>query len=49
MRDEEGNPCSSRIVGAPAGPASSGSSYLPADQLTAWGQGIAQVARQLAG
>jgi cytochrome oxidase Cu insertion factor (SCO1/SenC/PrrC family) len=26
-----------------------GSSYLPADQLTAWGQGIAQVARQLAG
>ena len=28
---------------------SAGSSYLPADQLTAWGQGIAQVARQLAG
>jgi hypothetical protein len=26
-----------------------GSSYLPADQLTAWGQGIAQVARQLTG
>jgi cytochrome oxidase Cu insertion factor (SCO1/SenC/PrrC family) len=26
-----------------------GSSYLPAGQLTAWGQGIAQVARQLAG
>jgi hypothetical protein len=28
---------------------SAGSSYLPADQLTAWGQGIAQVARQLTG
>ena len=28
---------------------SAGSSYLPADQLTAWGQGIAQVARQLVG
>jgi len=28
---------------------SAGSSYLPADQLTTWGQGIAQVARQLAG
>jgi cytochrome oxidase Cu insertion factor (SCO1/SenC/PrrC family) len=27
---------------------SSGSSYLPADQLAAWGQGIALVARQLA-
>jgi cytochrome oxidase Cu insertion factor (SCO1/SenC/PrrC family) len=27
---------------------SSGSSYLPAGQLAAWGQGIAQVARQLA-
>lgn len=26
----------------------SGSSYLPANQLAAWGQGIAQVARQLA-
>ena len=26
-----------------------GTAYLPADQLTAWGQGIAQVARQLAG
>ena len=28
---------------------SAGSSYLPADQITAWGQGIAQVSRQLAG
>ena len=27
---------------------SAGSSYLPAGQITAWGQGIAQVARQLA-
>jgi len=27
----------------------SGGSYLPANQLTAWGQGIAMVARQLAG
>ena len=26
-----------------------GSAYLPADQLAAWGQGIAQVARHLAG
>ena len=28
---------------------STGTSYLPAGQLTAWGQGIAQVARHLAG
>ncbi len=28
---------------------SSGASYLPADQVTAWGQGIAQLARILAG
>jgi cytochrome oxidase Cu insertion factor (SCO1/SenC/PrrC family) len=28
---------------------SSGASYLPAGQITAWGQGIAQVARALAG
>ena len=27
----------------------SGSSYLPANQLDAWGQGIAQVARQTTG
>jgi hypothetical protein len=27
----------------------SGASYLPAGQLSAWGQGIALVARQLAG
>jgi cytochrome oxidase Cu insertion factor (SCO1/SenC/PrrC family) len=27
----------------------SGASYLPADQITGWGQGIAQVARTLAG
>jgi len=28
---------------------SAGSAYLPADELTAWAQGIAQVARPLAG
>jgi hypothetical protein len=28
---------------------SSGSSYLPTDQIAAWGQGIAQVVRTLAG
>jgi hypothetical protein len=27
---------------------SSGASYLPAGQITTWGQGIAQVARALA-
>ena len=28
---------------------SSGASYLPADQIAAWGRGIAQVATLLAG
>ena len=28
--------------------ATSGASYLPADQIAAWGRGIAQVARALA-
>jgi cytochrome oxidase Cu insertion factor (SCO1/SenC/PrrC family) len=38
-----------RFVAAPmADHTSSGSSYLPAGQLTTWGQGIAQVARTLA-
>jgi cytochrome oxidase Cu insertion factor (SCO1/SenC/PrrC family) len=38
-----------RFVAAPmADHTSSGSSYLPAGQITAWGQGIAQVARTLA-
>ena len=38
-----------RFVAAPmVDHASSGASYLPADQITAWGQGIAQVARTLA-
>jgi cytochrome oxidase Cu insertion factor (SCO1/SenC/PrrC family) len=37
-----------RFVAAPmADHTSSGASYLPAGQLTAWGQGIAQVARTL--
>ena len=39
-----------RFVASPmADHTSSGSSYLPAGQITAWGQGIAQVARTLAG
>jgi cytochrome oxidase Cu insertion factor (SCO1/SenC/PrrC family) len=39
-----------RFVAAPmADHTSSGTSYLPAGQLTDWGQGIAQVARALAG
>lgn len=39
-----------RFVAAPmADHTASGSSYLPADQITAWGQGIAQVVRALAG
>lgn len=39
-----------RFVASPmADHTSSGSSYLPADQIAAWGQGIAQVARTLAG
>ncbi len=38
-----------RFVAAPmADHTSSGTSYLPAGQITAWGQGIAQVARGLA-
>jgi protein SCO1 len=38
-----------RFVAAPmADHTSSGASYLPAGQITAWGQGIAQVARVLA-
>ena len=38
-----------RFVAAPmADHTSSGASYLPAGQITAWGQGIAQVARALA-
>jgi cytochrome oxidase Cu insertion factor (SCO1/SenC/PrrC family) len=38
-----------RFVAAPmADHTSSGASYLPAGQITAWGQGIAQVARTLA-
>jgi cytochrome oxidase Cu insertion factor (SCO1/SenC/PrrC family) len=38
-----------RFVAAPmADHTSSGTSYLPAGQITAWGQGIAQVARVLA-
>lgn len=38
-----------RFVAAPmAGHTSSGASYLPADQISGWGQGIAQVARTLA-
>jgi cytochrome oxidase Cu insertion factor (SCO1/SenC/PrrC family) len=38
-----------RFVAAPmADHTSSGSSYLPAGQITTWGQGIAQVARTLA-
>ena len=38
-----------RFVAAPmVDHASSGASYLPAGQITAWGQGIAQVARVLA-
>ena len=39
-----------RFVAAPmADHTSSGASYLPAGQINAWGQGIAQVARVLAG
>ena len=39
-----------RFVAVPmADHTSSGTSYLPADQITGWGQGIAQVARTLAG
>jgi cytochrome oxidase Cu insertion factor (SCO1/SenC/PrrC family) len=39
-----------RFIAAPmADHTSSGASYLPAGQITAWGQGIAQVARALAG
>jgi cytochrome oxidase Cu insertion factor (SCO1/SenC/PrrC family) len=38
-----------RFIAAPmADHTSSGASYLPAGQITAWGQGIAQVARALA-
>jgi cytochrome oxidase Cu insertion factor (SCO1/SenC/PrrC family) len=38
-----------RFIAAPmADHTSSGASYLPAGQITAWGQGIAQVARTLA-
>ena len=38
-----------RYVASPqADYTASGSSYLPAGQLAAWGQGIAQVARALA-
>ena len=38
-----------RFVAAPmADHTSSGASYLPAGQITTWGQGIAQVARALA-
>ena len=37
-----------RFIAAPmADHTSSGASYLPADQITGWGQGIAQVARAL--
>jgi cytochrome oxidase Cu insertion factor (SCO1/SenC/PrrC family) len=39
-----------RFVAAPmADHSSTGTSYLPAGQIAAWGQGIAQVARELAG
>lgn len=38
-----------RFIAAPmADRTSSGASYLPAGQISAWGQGIAQVARVLA-
>ena len=38
-----------RFIAAPmVDHTSSGASYLPAGQITAWGQGIAQVARALA-
>ena len=39
-----------RFLASPmAGHTAGGSSYLPAGQLPAWGQGIVLVARQLAG
>jgi hypothetical protein len=39
-----------RFIAAPmADHASSGTSYLPTGQIAAWGQGIAEVARALAG
>ena len=39
-----------RFIASPmADHTASGTSYLPSGQIAGWGQGIAQVARQLAG